>query len=216
MKEKIIEMRVMKMKKILLTLLMLMMVVGLFAESDTAKVTATVGAVNEAWFSDEPNSQSNPEGMESVPMEESGALTADSTTTIYAVGKTNKMAGFSLTVYGTALTLVTNEGGEDTSATFDQNNFIGITVTVDKEDAENEKSQTFSTPVGPNATSASTEGTGLEITVVPSVNKVPEGGTRIVDNKLIISVSEKDAKKIGAVASGTYWAYLTLEYETNE
>ena len=205
------------MKKVFVTLLMLMMVVGLFAESknDTAKVTATVGAVNKAWFAEEQNTQEKPGELQSVPMG-SGALDANSTATIYAVGKTNKMEGFSLTVYGTALTLVTDEDENK----FDGNNYIGITVTVEEEntDADGPKnSKSFNTPVSTGSTSATTSGEGLEIAVVPPTSVVPDTGTRIKEKTLKISVTSgaDGADKIDTVASGSYWAYLTLVYDTN-
>ena len=206
------------MKKVFVTLLMLMMVVGLFAESkDTAKVTATVGAVNKAWFAEEQNTQEKPGELQSVPMG-SGALDANSTATIYAVGKTNKMEGFSLTVYGTALTLVTDEDENK----FDGNNYIGITVTVAEEEntdtSSTAKSKSFNTPVDTGSTAAATtEGEGFVIAVVPPTSVVPDTGTRIKEKTLKISVTSgaDGADKIDTVASGSYWAYLTLVYDTN-
>ena len=148
------------MKKVFVTLLMLMMVVGLFAESknDTAKVTATVGAVNKAWFAAEPGSTSSEGATKNVQMNPE-ALTASSTATIYAVGETNKMAGFSLKIYGTALTLVLSEGDAEKSIppAFDtKGNDIDILVTVNKGKEGQEKSQKFTSAA--TATSASTTG----------------------------------------------------------
>ena len=168
MKEKTIEKRGMKMKKVFVTLLMLMMVVGLFAETknDTAKVTATVGAVNKAWFAAGPGSTSSEEATKNVQMNPE-ALTASSTATIYAVGETNNMAGFSLKIYGTALTLVLDKGDESTPPEFDtKGNDIDILVTVNKDKGEQEESQKFTSAA--TATSASTTGEEcLEIEIVP-------------------------------------------------
>lgn len=203
------------MKKILLTLLMLMMVVGLFANNedagtttvttsnDTVLITAKVDPLNKAWFAESKESYNTK--IDTIEMNPK-SLTADSKTTVYVVGETNKQDGFTLTVYGTALTLVTDTDTPE----FDKNdNHIAITV---KENGNVSNSKTFS--LAATGKEASTTGEGLTVIVVSASTTE---GKRHAGKTLDITIAEGDEgkNKLTSVASGDYWAYLTLEYTTN-
>lgn len=203
------------MKKVFVTLLMLMMVVGLFANgedagtttvttgNDTVKITAKVDPLNKAWFAKSEESYNTE--INTIEMNPK-SLTANSNTTVYVVGETNKQAGFTLTVYGTALTLVTDT---DTPV-FDTNgNHIAITVT---ENGNESNSIIFSTAA--TGKEASTTEKGLTVAVVPPSTT---DGKRHAGKTLDITIAEgtEGKNKLTSVASGDYWAYLTLEYTTN-
>ena len=118
MKEKIIEKRVMKMKKVFVTLLMLMMVVGLFAATSTnhdsimVQTTlkgTTTAAFTQSAYTDSSDSLTSYAGPLSITNARSEVET-DRTTSIYASAHTTSNKAITLKVYGSALTLKTGSG----------------------------------------------------------------------------------------------------------
>lgn len=197
------------MKKVFVTLLMLMMVVGLFAEpkNDTAKVTATVGAVNKAWFAGEPETKTAP----STPVEKSlnntdGKLDGTVTADIWAVVDTNVPTGCEVSISGTALTLMENTTTPDYSET----NYIALTITAEGSEGE-AKSYNAETPAtGKPSTNI---GTPIKITITPASIT---NGSGIAEQKLTIKVKDgAENEKLGKLTAGEYWAWLIMTYSSN-
>lgn len=226
------------MKKGLMILLLVLVVVGfVFANdaanrTDTVKVTAHVGAVNEAFFSDDRiNEVTKP-----IPFKADNAtLSSDSDTkTIYVVAKSNDLKGFTLEIFGTALT---HKSG-DSFATENEKTTksIPITVAVDGGDSETFTALATSTAGAPTgdgaakitienlaATSSSStagaaatdssESTSETEDGTESGTTVTQAGMTKVVKDLVISLP-KGFDPMDYVA-GNYEAYLTLSYSAN-
>ena len=214
MKEKIIEKRVMKMKKVFVTLLMLMMVVGLFANNedagttttsgtDTAKITATVGAVNEAWFTTDSN-LSKPGADVTVSLNnDSGVLDGNKTVTIYVAAKTNVISGCDIKISGSALTLDTEE------SPVQDNSYIDLLIsTIEPED--NGTSQTY-VASSPASGKPSDHYTTPEKTI--EFNLTPEDGLDTLSKGLTIKINNgENNTKYGNLTAGDYSAWLIMTY----
>ena len=226
------------MKKGLMIILLILVAVGLVFANDatnpthTVKVTAHVGAVNEAFFSDdEINKVTEP-----IPFKADNAtLSSDSDTkTIYVVAKSNDLKGFTLEIFGTALT---HKSG-DSFATENEKTTKSIPITVAVDDGDSETftalaTSTAGAPTGDGAekitienlaaaSSSSTAGAAA----TDSSESTPEtedgtesgttgtqaGMTKVVKD-LVISLP-KGFDPMGYVA-GNYEAYLTLSYSAN-
>lgn len=226
------------MKKGLMIILLILVAVGLVFANDatnpthTVKVTAHVGAVNEAFFSDdEINKVTEP-----IPFKADNAtLSSDSDTkTIYVVAKSNDLKGFTLEIFGTALTHKSGDSfaTENEKAT----KSIPITVAVDDGDSETFTALATSTAGAPTgdgaekitienlaaASSSSTAGAAAtdssESTSetedgTESGTTVTQAGMTKVVKKLVISLPE-GFDPMDYVA-GNYEAYLTLSYSAN-
>lgn len=211
MKEKNIEKRVMKMKKVFVTLLMLMMVVGLFAAAtkyDTAKVTATVGAVNKAWFAGESGTKVAPsEKVEKSLNNKEGKLDGTVSAEIYAVVDTNVTTGCEVSISGTALTLMENTATPD----YSDSNYIALAITA--------QTGAEGSPLVYNAETPATEeptgdvGTPIKFTITPST--ISEG-SGVAEQKLTIKVKDGAGnEKLGQLTAGEYWAWLIMTYSAN-
>ena len=201
------------MKKVFVTLLMLMMVVGLFAVADTAKVTATVGDFNQAWFSTEENS-TGPESNVVVVMKnensetkewEEGPLTENSKGTVYVHVKTNVIAGCKVDITGTALTLTSTNG-------VDSSNTIAIKVSDGSTDVK------FVDAATSSQTAPDEKISGSEVLTLTLVPEKIEQGRGTANKKLTISIdgtSSDTTKPFNLVPAGSYVAWLVLDYATN-
>ena len=194
------------MKKVFVTLLMLMMVVGLFAEpkNDTAKVTATVGAVNKAWFAGEAGTKEAPSTtVEKSLNNDEGKLDGTVTAEIWAVVDTNVPTGCEVSISGTALTLMENTTTPDYSET----NYIALTIKAEG----NDESYNAETPAtGEPSTNIDTP---IKITITPT--SITDG-SGIAEQKLTIQVKDGDKnEKLGKLTAGEYWAWLIMTYSSN-
>lgn len=226
------------MKKGLMIILLILVAVGLvFANdatnrTDTVTVTAKVGAVNEAFFSADGISKVT----DPIPFKDDDAtLSSDSDTkTIYVVAKSNDLKGFTLEIFGTALTHRSGDSfaTENEKAT----KSIPITVTVDDGDSETFTALATSTagaPTGDGATkitienlaaasSSSTAGAAAtdssestsdtEDGTESGTTGTQAGMTKVVKDLVISLPQEFDPMDYVA---GNYEAYLTLSYSAN-
>lgn len=197
MKEKIIEKRVIKMKKVFVTLLMLMMVVGLFATvQDIAIIEAAVEGEYSAWFSKQETS-SSPESADVVL--DMGKINENSSVSVNAFADTNDPAGCTVKIYGSALSLY---GGENNDTLISS---IGINVS----DEKNNNNKDFMTPSKDKLTSI-----GEDCLVF---NVVPENGP--VKTPLTIKIAEAEKSKltvtVPTVQAGNYTAYLVIDCGPN-
>lgn len=108
MKGKIIEKRVIKMKKVFVTLLMLMMVVGLFANNEppkTLKISADVGGENKVAFTETEFQDIGSSWTEVLEGSEKAKLTKEGNweTTFYASVDTNSASLITVKIYATGL-----------------------------------------------------------------------------------------------------------------
>lgn len=114
------------MKKVLLTLLMLMMVVGLFAaDTDQVKITAHIDGETNVRFTNaafgktgtlaELTSAGAPSDTEVNPVSDNAP---DRTASFWVSAHTTASTIVSLDVYGSALTLITTPASEGTNATY--------------------------------------------------------------------------------------------------
>ena len=114
------------MKKVLLTLLMLMMVVGLFAaDTDQVKITAHIDGETNVRFTNaafgktgtlaELTSAGAPSDTEVNPVSDNAP---DRTASFWVSAHTTASTKVSLDVYGSALTLITTPASEGTNATY--------------------------------------------------------------------------------------------------
>lgn len=226
------------MKKGLMIILLILVAVGLVFANDatnrthTVKVTAHVGAVNEAFFSDDGINKVT----EPIPFKADNAtLSSDSDTkTIHVVAKSNDLEGFTLEIFGTALT---HKSG-DSFATENEKTTKSIPITVAVDDGDSETftalaTSTAGAPTGDGAekitienlaatSSSSTAGAAA----TDSSESTPEtedgtesgttgtqaGMTKVVKD-LVISLPE-GFDPMDYVA-GNYEAYLTLSYSAN-
>lgn len=226
------------MKKGLMIILLILVAVGLvFANdatnrTDTVTVTAKVGAVNEAFFSADGISRVT----DPIPFKDDDAtLSSDSDTkTIYVVAKSNDLKGFTLEIFGTALTHRSGDSfaTENEKAT----KSIPITVAVDDGDSETFTALATSTagaPTGDGATkitienlaaASSSSTAGAAATDSSESTSDTEDGTesgttgtqagmKKVVKDLVISLP-KGFDPMHYVA-GNYEAYLTLSYSAN-
>lgn len=226
------------MKKGLMIILLILVAVGLVFANDatnpthTVRVTAHVGAVNEAFFSDdEINKVTEP-----IPFKADNAtLSSDSDTkTIYVVAKSNNLEGFTLELFGTALTHKSGDSfaTENEKAT----KSIPITVTVDdgvsetftalatstagaptgdgaeKITIENLAAASSSSTAGAAATDSSESTSETEDGTESGTTGTQAGMTKVVKD-LVISLPE-GFDPMDYVA-GNYEAYLTLSYSAN-
>lgn len=212
MKEKTIEKRGMKMKKVFVTLLMLMMVVGLFAATtsgnDTAKVTATVGAINEAWFATADDTESEPDGVVEVSLnnDESAELDYTKTVTIYATAKTNVTSGCNIKITGSALTL------DSVTSNHPDNSYIDLLIsTIETGESATPQTYVASSPASGEPTS---HYTGSEEAI--EFNLTPDNGLDTLNKGLSITVNDGASNtKNGKLAAGSYSAWLIMTYSAN-
>lgn len=226
------------MKKGLMIILLILVAVGLVFANDatnhthTVRVTAHVGAVNEAFFSDDGiNKATEPILFKA----DNATLSSDSDTkTIYVVAKSNDLKGFTLEIFGTALT---HKSG-DSFATEKEKATKSIPITVAVKDGDYETftalaTSTAGAPTGDGAakitienlaaaSSASTAGAAAADSSesTPETEDGTESGTtgtqagmpKVVKD-LVISLP-KGFDPMDYVA-GNYEAYLTLSYSAN-
>lgn len=218
MKEKIIEKRVMKMKKVFVTLLMLMMVVGLFAATSTnydsimVKTTltgTTTAAFTQTAYTNESGDLTTYDGPLSISDARS-EIEADRTTSIYASARTTSNAAITLKVYGTALTLNTSSSD---SPSYNDKETIKLMVSLDSTEQQ-VNTLTTSGKSEIEFTSATPENKerGEISDCLTLVDKTSDSySTRNLTGKLKI-VAEKAVDQ----TAGTYEAYLWLDVYTEE
>ena len=227
------------MKKGLMIILLILVVVGfVFANdaanrTDTVTVTAKVGAVNEAFFSADGISKVT----DPIPFKDDDAtLSSDSDTkTIYVVAKSNDLKGFTLEIFGTALT---HKSG-DSFATENEKATKSIPITVvavddgdfetftalatstagaptgdgaEKITIENLAATSSSSTAGAAATDSSESTPETEDGTESGTTGTQAGMTKVVKD-LVISLPE-GFDPMDYVA-GNYEAYLTLSYSAN-
>lgn len=199
------------MKKVFVTLLMLMMVVGLFAATtsgnDTAKVTATVGAINEAWFAID-DTGSKPEVVVEVSLnnEESDELDYTKTVTIYATAKTNVTSGCNIKITGSALTL------DSVTSNHPDNSYIDLLIST-IETGESAIPQTY-VAYSPASGEPTSHYTGSEEAI--EFNLTPDNGLDTLNKGLSITVNDGASNtKNGKLAAGSYSAWLIMTYSSN-
>ena len=216
MKEKIIEKRVMKMKKVFVTLLMLMMVVGLFANNedagttttsgtDTAKITATVGAVNEAWFTTDSNlSKPDADVTVSLNNDDSGVLDGNKTVTIYVAAKTNVISGCDIKISGSALTLDSEVEASD----LPDNSYIDLLISTIETGEDEPQTYVASSPASAEPTSHYTEPEeAIEF------NLTPQNGLETLSKGLSIKINNGEQNdKYDKLTAGGYSAWLIMTY----
>ena len=194
MKEKIIEKRVMKMKKVFVTLLMLMMVVGLFAATesvigmdDTLKITAEVKDDNAAGFTaeeytvDKTLTAINDDDAKTI-------LTGENySTEFYASVRTNHASPITVKVYATGLAKQYDES--TVGLKINDTTFVAM------------PSEDYAT----SGVNASVAGKGKVISFPETGEKT---GLRAFSNKLTIS-----AEGLKTAEAGKYSAYVTMVVE---
>lgn len=195
MKEKIIEKRVIKMKKVFVTLLMLMMVVGLFAAptetvigmDDTLKITANVENDNAVGFTVSEYKIEDTLSPIADGAPETKLAGEDYSTSFWASVRTNHASPITVKVYATGLA----KPYDTTTVGLKINN-----ITFDAMPSE----------------SYATSGVGENIAGEGKVISFPEDGTktglRAFSNNL--SISAEDLKSAEA---GDYSAYITMIVE---
>ena len=202
------------MKKVFVTLLMLMMVVGLFATvannkekgsdstPDHIKITATVPGDTAIYFAGD-DSSTTVADSKTLDIGEDNKATAD----IYAVCETNSATPITLNLYGTALTLKNdtgyssaNKGKVDLKATVTS---VGDTITdlttptVTFDDAT-------TTDIATNGTT-----TGLD-KISFGESSADAAGQRTLRAKISLEANMTD------MTAGTYDSYLILEVDSNQ
>lgn len=204
------------MKKVFVTLLMLMMVVtGMFAAvagdgvkgsdstPDHIKITATVSEGTAIYFADGDTSTSVVNSKTLDIEKENNKATAD----IYAVCETNSATRITLNLYGTALTLKngtnyssTNTGKVNLKATVTS---VGDTIT----------DLTTTTVTFDDATTAdiATNGTKENLDKISfGESSADAAGQRTLRAKISLEADMKDK------TAGTYDSYLILEVASNQ
>lgn len=214
MKEKIIEKRVMKMKKVFVTLLMLMMVVGLFAATqngeDSLKVQATIGDKTYVTFSTAAYTTDAITDFDSLteptsPITVDPSSTDDNKASFYASAYTNKSSAVTLRVYGTALTLQKPTGD---SIGYDENYTIPLTVKLGEDENNNLLTESTSGVRLEKATTDASKPTiGEDDSVLKLTEKTESTTTRGLTGKLEIIADVATDKP-----AGTYDAYIWLDY----
>ena len=226
------------MKKGLMIILLILVAVGFVFANDatnpthTVKVTAHVGAVNEAFFSDDGINKVT----EPIPFKADNAtLSSDSDTkTIYVVAKSNDLKGFTLEIFGTALT---HKSG-DSFATENEKTTKSIPITVAVDDGDSETftalaTSTAGAPTGDGAekitienlaaaSSSSTAGAAATDSS-ESTSETEDGtesgttGTQAGMTKVVkdLVISLPDGFDPMDYVAGNYEAYLTLSYSAN-
>ena len=204
------------MKKVFVTLLMLMMVVGLFAATqteDSLKVQATIGGETRVTFSTDAYTSDKISDFEDLtkptsPITVNPNSTDGNKDSFYASAYTNKSSAVTLRVYGTALTLQTSS--DDGSIGYNDKYTIPLTVKL----ADDESNDLVTESVeGVKLTKPTTTTTG---TTKPSeyadnglklTEETQSTTTRGLTGKLeIIADSAADTP------AGTYDAYIWLDY----
>ena len=207
------------MKKVFVTLLMLMMVVGLFANgedagttttsgtTDTAKITATVGAVNEAWFAATDSTESQPvAGVEVSLNDEFDKLDYTKTVTIYATAKTNVTSGCHIKITGSALTL------NSVTSNHPDKSYIDLLIsTIETEDNVTPQTYVASSPASGEPTSHYTEPEeAIEF------NLTPQNGLETLSKGLSIKINNGEQNdKYDKLTAGGYSAWLIMTYSAN-
>lgn len=203
------------MKKVFVTLLMLMMVVGLFANNedagttttkgtDTAKITATVGAVNKAWFTTDSN-LSEPAGDVTVSLNnDSGVLDGNKEVTIYVAAKTNVISGCDIKISGSALTLDT----ENPSGQVKDNSYIDLLISTIETGEDPSQTYVASSPAtGKPTDHYTTPEEAIEF------NLTPNDGLDTLGKGLTIKINDgENNTKYGKLTAGEYSAWLIMTY----
>lgn len=227
------------MKKGLMIILLILVAVGLVFANDTTnpthtvRVTAHVGAVNEAFFSDDRINKVTEQPI--LFKADNATLSSDSDTkTIYVVAKSNDLEGFTLEIFGTALT---HKSGDSFATEKEKaTKSIPITVAVDdgvsetftalatstagaptgdgaeKITIENLAAASSSSTAGSAATDSSESTSETEDGTESGTTGTQAGMTKVVKD-LVISLPE-GFDPMNYVA-GNYEAYLTLSYSAN-
>ena len=196
------------MKKVFVTLLMLMMVVGLFAAvagtgvkgsdtlPDSIKISATVTGGTAIYFAD---GESSTTVADTKPLEigDDNKATAD----IYAVCETNSATPITLNLYGTALTLSSGENGYNSKGKVD------LTATVSNVKGITELPETTSVTFDDVSTSdIATNGTTTDLARISfGEASADAAGKRTLRAKISLEADMKDK------TAGTYDSYLILE-----
>ena len=203
------------MKKVFVTLLMLMIVVGLFAATSTnydsimVKTTltgTTAAAFTQTAYTNESGDLTTYDGPLSISDARS-EIEADRTTSIYASARTTSNAAITLKVYGTALTLNTSSSD---SPDYNDAEKIKLTVSLDSTEVAN----TLTTSGSPSvefSDAAPDGGQRGEISECLTLtdNTADSYSTRNLTGKLKIA-----AEKAVDQTAGTYEAYLWLDVYT--
>lgn len=225
------------MKKGLMIILLILVAVGLVFANDatntthTVKVTAHVGAVNEAFFSDDGINKVT----EPIPFKADNATLSSNSDTkaIYVVAKSNDLKGFTLEIFGTALT---HKSG-DSFATENEKATKSIPITVAVDDGvetftalatstegaptgdgaakitiENLAAASSSSTAGAAATDSSESTSETEDGTESGTTGTQAGMTKVVKDLVISLPKEFDPMDY---VSGNYEAYLTLSYSAN-
>ena len=192
------------MKKVFVTLLMLMMVVGLFAATDTAKITAKVGAVNEAWFTTDSNlSKPDADVTVSLNNDDSGVLDGNKTVTIYVAAKTNVISGCDIKITGSALTL------NSVTSNHPDKSYIDLLIST-VETGEGADAQTYvaSSPASGEPTiHYTTPEKAIEFKLTPT------NGLETLSKTLTIEINGNEKNtKYGKLTAGDYSAWLIMTY----
>lgn len=201
------------MKKVLLTLLMLMMVVGLFAATSinhdsilvkTVLKGKTTAAFTQVAYNDSSGSLTAYEGPLLITDVSSDTET-DRETSIYASAHTTSNAAITLKVYGTALTL--NTSSNDTP-NYKNDETIKLTVSLDStEEAANTLTTSGSSSVEFSSAAPNNGQRGDISACLTLTDKASEPySTRNLTGKLKIA-----AEKAVDQTAGTYEAYLWLD-----
>ncbi len=200
------------MRKILFLILSLFLVANVFAaESDDLKVLLKIDKYQEVAFTAGPYTSGVLTSMESVV--DLGEITGgdESSTTFYASAKTNWSTPFTMTIYGTALTLKNGD-------TYDSSHTIPLKVAVVQNElnaGETIPSETFEASWTGTTTRGEDSYTTPSILLVEGASTEQPGGNakasaRCLTWELQASVANVDALE------GSYEACLWLEVEPGQ
>lgn len=203
------------MKKVFVTLLMLMMVVGLFAATqngeDSLKVQATIGDKTYVTFSTDAYTTNTISGFDSLteptlPITVDPSSTDDNKASFYASAYTNKSSAVTLRVYGTALTLQTSSG--DGSIGYNDKYTIPLTVKLGEDEDNNLVTESKNGVRLEKATTDASKPTiGEDDSVLKLTEETASTTTRGLTGKLEIIADAATDKP-----AGTYDAYIWLDY----
>ena len=201
------------MKKVLLTLLMLMVVVGLFAATqteDSLKVQAIIGDKTYVTFSTAAYTTNTIDAFENLtkptsPITVNPSSTDGNKANFYASAYTNKSSAVTLRVYGTALTLQKTSGDP---VVYDSNYTIPLTVKLVDDDSNSLITESANGVELTEPTTGATKpseyaGTELKLTEKHSTITTTRGLTGKLE---IIAGSATDKP------AGTYDSYIWLDY----
>lgn len=204
------------MKKVIAFFVTFIVLTGcvLAADSDSVKVTAkvdpkTIVAITSSAYTSPDTELNKDDFNEGIGL---GNISAESTEgkTFYVSAKTNMSDALKMKLYGTALTLTSNDAIVD-EATVENGQVIALTVNTVSEGVTNQNliadkdTITFRTPATQNAVSAPTSGDCITFTEYPV-----ETGFRALTQALQVTADGSNSQ------AGDYVAYLTLYFQLDQ